>query len=110
MRQETGTRDQWSRDSCARVSTCVVVIVLAWWPVAEFVRMAAVCRYLRWAELAGQYILAAGVPSWLLALALVATWPAEHGGRYGKWVVFAGCFLPLPLIFFRVHLLVVQFV
>ena len=101
-------RRQWSRDSWGRVSSCVLAIFLAWWPVAAFIYIAVLCRYIRGPELAGGYIIMLGVPSWLIALAVAVGRGSGAGGSPRKGTVFALCCLPLPLIVFRVHVLVAK--
>lgn len=107
--RDQARRRQWSRDSWVRVFTCVLAIFLAWWPVGAFLHIAVLCRHIGGPELAGGYIIMLGVPSWLIALAVAGVRRSGPGESLGKWIVFAVCCLPLPLIVFRVHGLVAKF-
>jgi hypothetical protein len=108
MAQEPHTQAQWSQSSWVRVFTCVLAIISAWWPVAAVLHIAVLCRYIRGPELALPYIFLVGIPSWLIGLLIAGSRLPRPGHQLERWVVFAVCCLPVPLIAFRIPVLVAR--
>jgi len=106
--QQDACSSQWSRCSWGHVFSALLAISLAWWPVAAMLHIAAICRFVRGAELAVGYILLLGVPSWLIGLLIAGSrrWRTRHQPE--RWMVFAVCCLPLPVIALRVPVLVAR--
>jgi hypothetical protein len=100
---------QWSRDSLWGVLSAVLAILLTWWPVAAILHIAVLCRFLRGPELAGGYILLAGVPSWAIGLMVAGCRRPRPGHQLERWTVFAVCCLPPLVIAFRLPVLVARF-
>jgi hypothetical protein len=101
-------RAQWSRDSWGRVSSALLAIILAWWPVAATLHVAVVCRFEPAFVIAGGYVLYVGFGSWWLAL-LVAGSRRVAPNVLGWWMVFVTCLLPVPVIALRVPVFVAEF-
>jgi hypothetical protein len=90
------------------VFTCVLAIFLAWWPVAAILYITVLCCYIRGPELAIPYILLMGMPSWLIGLLVAGSRRPRPGPQLERWVVFAVCCLPVPLIAFRIPVLIAR--
>ncbi len=100
---------QWSRGSWRHVLGAVLAIILAWWPVIAVLHVAVLCRFIKGAELAGQYVLLFGVPSWILGLVVAVLRRArEPRFQFERWTVFAVCVVPLAVIAFRIPVLVAR--
>lgn len=104
-----------SRGPWGRAAAFLLPIILAWLPVAVLVLIAALSR--PDPELAAGYVLAHsqhiilfGALSWLLGLLLAALRSVGPSGLRGKWIVLVVCVLPLPVVYFDVHLMIAQLV
>lgn len=91
-----------------RVLTCLVALVLAWWPMAVQLHIAVLVQIIPGASIAMSYALPFMMASWALGMCAAVMRRGDPASATSERVVLVLAVLPLPLFFLRTHLALVR--